>query len=58
MWLQPSSLLHKGHIPCYVFPLTPFNLHMPIFHHPIPLLASWVHSFMYNFFSQLLYNSL
>jgi hypothetical protein len=43
MWLQPSSLLHIGYIPCYIFPLAPFSLQMPIFHHPIPLLASWVH---------------
>jgi hypothetical protein len=30
---------------------------MPISHHPIPLLASWVHTSMYNLFSQLLFNS-
>jgi hypothetical protein len=58
MRLQPSYLLHTGHIPCSVCPLTPFNLQMPIFHHPIPLLASWVHTSMYNFLSQLLFNSL
>jgi hypothetical protein len=58
VWLQPSSLLHIGHIPCYVFPLIPFNFQMPIFHYPIPLPASWVHTSMYNFFSQLLFNSL
>jgi hypothetical protein len=56
MWLQPSYLLHIGHIPCHVFSLTPLNLQMPIFHHPIPLLASWVLTSMYNFFSQLLFN--
>jgi hypothetical protein len=34
-----------------VFPLTPLNLQMPIFHHPIPLIASWVHTTMYYLFS-------
>jgi hypothetical protein len=58
MWLQPSYLLHIGHIPCSVFPITHFNLQMPIFHHPIPLLASWVHTSMYNLFFRLLFNSL
>jgi hypothetical protein len=47
--LSISYLLHIGHIPCSIFPLTTFNLQMPIFHHPIPLVASWVHISMYNY---------
>jgi hypothetical protein len=39
MWLQPFSLLHIGHIPCSVFPLTPFNLQMPIFHHNTSIIS-------------------
>jgi hypothetical protein len=37
-----------------MFPLIPFNLQMPIFHHPIPFLSSNVHIFQWNATSDVL----
>jgi hypothetical protein len=41
------SFLHTGHTLLSVFPLIPFNLQIPIFHHRMPLFPTKVQMSMY-----------
>jgi hypothetical protein len=52
------SFQHSAYIPWSVFPRIPFSFHIPIFHHPMRLLSSHVHTSMYMSLSQLFFNSL
>jgi hypothetical protein len=58
MWLHPSCFLQTGHIPWQVFPLNRFILQILIFHHPMPLLSSYVHVSVCIHLSHIFFNSL